>query len=134
MKNKKQIKSNKGYMTIEASIILPTILLAIMMIIICLIFVYERSVVASSEYVALYTIPLKNIRNDSVMSYLSGKDYEEGLAYGSCSVDTDYSRHMAKCEGTLNFYTDSEIAGRREIDVCVDRLRRWQLYGDLADE
>ena len=134
MKNKKQINSDKGYMTIEASIILPTILMAIMMIIVCLIFVYERSVVASSEYEALYTIPLKNIRDDSVVSYLGGRDYQEGLAYGSCSVDTDYSRHMAKCEGILYLYTDSEIDSRREIDVCVERLRRWQLYGDIADQ
>ena len=125
---------NKGYMTIEASIIVPVILLAIMMIIVCLIFVYERSVASSSEFEALYTIPIKNIRNDNVTDYLSGRNYDEGLAYGSCDVDASYSWHMAKCDGTLHLYSDSEICGRREIDQCVERLRRWQLYGDIADK
>lgn len=134
MKNDSLINSNKGYMTIEASIIVPTILIAIMTIIVCLIFVYERSVVASSEYEALYTIPVKNIRDDSVTAYLSGRNYEEGLAYGNCSINTEYSWHMAKCEGVLHIYSDSEIDGRREIDQCVERLRRWQLYDDLADQ
>ncbi|MBO4591864.1 MAG: hypothetical protein J5684_04815 [Eubacterium sp.] len=134
MKDKKRKNTNKGYMTLEASLIVPMVLCAIFMILFCLIFVYERGVVLSSENEALYTIPVKSIRDDSVTSYLSGRNYEEGITYGSCDVNVDYVSHKAKCEGMIHLYGDSGISSKREIDVCVDRLRRWQLYDDIAEK
>ncbi|MBR6403156.1 MAG: hypothetical protein IKS48_07200 [Eubacterium sp.] len=134
MKDKKQKNTNRGYMTLEASLIVPMVLSAIFMTLFCLIFVYERGIILSSENEALYTIPLKDIRNDSVTAYLSGRDYEEGMAYGSCNVNVDYTGHKAGCEGMIHLYSDSDISSKREIDVCVDRLRRWQLYDDIAEK
>ena len=29
---------------------------------------------------------------------------------------------------------EMEVVAKKEYGVCTDRLRRWQLYGDLADK
>ena len=57
--------NNKGYMTIEASFIVPIVLFGIFFTIMGLMLSYERGYIIAEENVALYEIPLTNIRNDS---------------------------------------------------------------------
>jgi hypothetical protein len=126
--------SDKGYMTIEASVIVPVILFATMLMIIGLVLTYEKARLLSIEYKALYTIPLDDIRSDSVDGYIGGKNYNDGIAYGNVSVDTSYAGHRAKCDGTVELYGTVSANGDHEIDVLSDRLRRWQLYDSLAEK
>ena len=129
-----KVNTNKGYMTIEASVIVPVILLATMLMIVGLVLTYEKARLLSNEYKALYTIPLDDIRGDNVQGYLGGKNYSDGIAYGSSSADVSYEGHRAKCDGTVELLGTVSADGDHEIDVLSDRLRRWQLYDSLAEK
>ena len=128
-----RINSNKGYMTIEASVLVPVILVGAMLMIMGLILTYEKAKLMSTEYKALYSIPVDDIRSDSVAGYLSGKNYNEGIAYGSTSVNVSYAGHRARCDGMVVLNGTVTACGDHEIDVLSDRLRRWQLYDSLAE-
>ena len=126
------MKNNKGFMTIEASVIVPTVLICVFIVILGFIFVYERAYVLSEEYETIYTIPLKNVRENTVAEHLNSKDYTGPIIYGSIIAEGEYGKHMAGYDGSISIMGVRKITSKREIDVCVDRLRRWQLYDDLA--
>lgn len=128
------MENNKGFMTIEASVIVPTILICAFFIILGLLFTYERANILSNEYRVLYSIPIKNIRDKTVEHYINGKDYTYAVIYGNADVNGEYVKHKASCTGSLDIYGKRNISTKREIDVCVDRLRRWQLYDDIREE
>lgn len=125
---------NKGYMTIEASVVVPVILFGVFATILGLMLAYERGYAKASEYERLYTIPLNNIRNESVEEYLGGIDAEKGIVVGALGISSGYSGHKASFEGKLKVIKDVEVSCSREIDVREDRLRRWQLYDDTFEE
>ena len=126
--------NNKGFMTVEASVIVPVILFGVFVCLFGLILICEKGHVLGNEYEALYTIPFNNIRNNSVNEYLSGKSYVGGVVLGEADVESSYSWHKAKCQGEVRLYGDSEVNAAREIDVLVERLRRWQFYDDIAED
>ena len=130
----RSLEMNKGYMTVEASIVVPVVLFGVFMCLFGLMLIYEKGYGLGNEYEALYTIPFSHIRDNSVDAYLSNKNYTYGVVLGEASVETGYSWHKAKCQGVLKLYGDSEINADREIDVLVERLRRWQFYDDIAED
>ncbi len=131
---KKYIEKNAGFMTIEASVIIPVILLAVMVVLSGLIIIYEQGTLYAEETEALYTIPLGSIRDENVEEHLGNISYGEGLEFGSIDVSAGYCRHKAKCEGKIEYMDSFEISSTRELDVLVDRLRRWQLYDDISEK
>ena len=126
--------NNKGFMTVEASVVVPVILIGVFVCLFGLILIYEKGYVLSNEYEALYTIPFNDIRNGSVEGYLSGQNYTGGVVLGEANVESGYNWHKAKCQGIVSLYGDSEVKAAREIDVLVERLRRWQFYDDIAKD
>ena len=128
------VLNNKGYMTIEASFIIPLILMGIFMCLFGLILVYEKGVIYSSQYAAVYSVPINNIRNDSIEAYLDSKDYSKGVLFGSLTVDTYYSSHKAGCDGQLSLYGTHQLSSIHEVDARTERLRRWQFYGDTYEK
>ena len=129
-----KIFNSKGYMSIEASVLVPVVLIGIFVCLFGLILIYERGYIANAEYEALYTIPLVSIRNKEVEGYLESKDYTAGVVLGSADVEVSATSNKASCEGNMRLFGNSEINGFREIDVRVDRLRRWQFYGDTYEK
>lgn len=126
--------NNRGMMTVEASVIVPVVLFGVFICLFGLMLIYEKGYVLGNEYAALYTIPFKDIRNGSVEEYLSGQDYIGGVVLGEANVESGYSWHKARCQGVVSLYGDSEVKAAREIDVLVERLRRWQFYDDIAED
>ena len=131
---KRGVMNNRGVMTIEASVIVPVVLFGVFICLFGLMLIYEKGYVQSCEYVALYTIPFNDIRNGSVEEYLSGQNYTGGVVLGEANVETNYNWHKAKCQGVISLKGDSEVKAAREIDVLVERLRRWQFYDDIKKD
>ena len=125
---------DKGYLTIEASVIVPVVLFGVFICLFGLVFIYEKGYVQSSIYEALYTIPLNNIRKDDVVSYLDSEDYSGGIVWGTSKVESKYIFKKAECDGTVDLYGSSSVDGVREVDCLVERLRRWQFYDGFAEE
>ena len=134
MRGKGALMNNRGYMTIEASVIIPVVLFGIFATILGLMLAYERGHIKASENERLYTVPLEYIRNENVEEYLNAADYEKGIVCGSAAVSCGYSGHKATAEGVLRVIDENEVNSGREIGVCTDRLRRWQLYDDTFEE
>ncbi|MEE3399232.1 MAG: hypothetical protein VZR64_07180 [Eubacterium sp.] len=128
------IEDRKGFMTIEASVVVPVVIIGIFVCLLGLILVYERGYILSEERRALYTIPLVNIRNKEVEAYLNSQDYTKAVVLGSAEVDGSSSSNKATCEGSLHLFGSSEVDAEREIDVRMERLRRWQFYGDTYEK
>ena len=128
------VLNNKGYMTIEASFIIPLVLMGIFMCLFGLILVYEKGVIYSRQYAAVYSVPINNIRNDSIEAYLDSKEYSKGVLFGTLTVDTYYSSYKAGCNGQLNLYGVSQINNIHEVDARTERLRRWQFYDDIINQ
>ena len=126
--------NNKGFMTIEASVVVPVVLFGVFTCIFGLIHAYERGYTMTGEYEALYEIPFNDVRNETSAGFLSGREYDKGIINGSLSVSCGYAGDKATCDGDLELFGNTKIKGEREIDVCVDRLRRWQLYDDIVQE
>ncbi len=130
----KEINNSKGYMTIEASFIIPVVIIGVFVCLLGLILVYERGYILSKETRALYTIPLVDIRNKEVEGYLNSQDYTGAVVLGSAEVEGSASSSKASCDGSIHLFGSSDIDSSREIDVRVDRLRRWQFYGDTYEK
>lgn len=123
-----------GYMTIEASFVIAVIITAIFVVIMGFIFTYERSYLISKEYKGLYSIPINNIRNNKVENYLESIDFKSPTMYGEVNLKGAYRNKKAEYKGELDLNSHTNMSVSREIDVCVDRLRRWQMYDDIAEE
>lgn len=128
------MNTNKGYMIIEASVVIPIVLIAIFVTLAGLIICFEKSVIKVEEVETLYQIPLGNIRDDTVYNYLAAKTYGENIEYGSVNASGNYSRHKAAISGKLSYIKLFGVSSEREIDLRVDRLRRWQLYDDISEK
>lgn len=127
-------RDSKGYMTIEASFIVPIILFGCYFIIMGLMLVYERGYIISREYEEIFELPLYVVRDETVGEHLSDQTYDAGVVVGAAEVSGSYSSHRATCTGVLHIYGETGIDATREIDICSDRLRRWQLYDDIAEK
>ena len=128
------MNKDKGYMTIEASIVIPVVLIGIFISLAGLIIMFEKSVIKAQEVETLYQIPLGYIRDDIVGGYLEEKNYGDSLEYGETSSSGNYSHHKACASGELEYIKRFKVSSEREIDLCVDRLRRWQFYDDISEE
>ncbi|MBO4863700.1 MAG: hypothetical protein J5517_05015 [Eubacterium sp.] len=126
--------NNKGYMSIEASFVIPILLLGILVVLAGLIIMFEKSVISVEEVESIYSIPLENIRDDRVKDYLCSKSPGERIEYGQVETSSDYVLHKASYDGTLDYFKSFGISFKREIDVCTDRMRRWQLYDDIGEK
>ena len=125
---------NKGYMTIEASVVIPVVLIGVFISLAGLIIMFEKSVIKAQEVETLYQMPLGCIRDDIVDDYLAEKNYGDTLEYGETSSSGNYAHHKACASGELDYIKSFKVNSRREIDLCVDRLRRWQFYDDISEE
>ena len=128
------VNKDKGYMTIEASVVIPVVLIGVFITLAGLIIMFEKSVIKAQEVETLYQIPLGYIRDDIVGSYLEEKSYGDTLEYGETSSSGNYSHHNASASGELEYIKRFKVDSEREIDLCVDRLRRWQFYDDISEE
>ena len=127
-------------MTVEASILIPVILFIAAGAILLLLAEGKREVMRGEMYTALYTLPIAEEKDHSPGEALAGRAAEilqdtsaaelEAFAMGDGMTMTGNVRYfgIGKYEGRLPVFTG------RERDCLESRLRRWQFYGDLAED
>lgn|GEM_PF-228907 len=126
--------ADSGYMTVEMSLILPFILSVVFGFIFVFIGLYERELLRSDIYTRVYTIPYLSIRNDTVSDYVESAPFGYRYSYGDVSVRSTGTEATAGCKGSVSFYGTYSVTASHEVVSCSDRLRRWQLYGNITDE
>lgn len=100
------IINNRGSMTVETTLVIPIVLFAIYLVI--LLFVTFTS--SGQDYGRCYSM-IYSYNNRSAQNEFMIKEQKN-------SIIIDYNE---------NHYETEE-------NVCTDRLRRWQLYGDVLSE
>lgn len=112
---------NRGSATIELCFVMPVIICVVM----ALIFLFLDSVrdadIQSENYSALYTYRGQSAGQKSSVILNGGELY--GASEGT--LTWDFGTYM---------YTPGQIRYCTEYEVCTDRLRRWQFYGDVLRE
>ena len=125
--------------------IVPIILLIITAVILLFVAIGRREALRGDMYIALYTLGIADEKDRSPADTLSGK--AEYLAGKSTAV-TASSRVIGDelimtgtvrfADGKLpaaiaRFRQDMPVIVMRERDLCSERLRRWQFYGNLTE-
>ena len=126
---------NSGFMTLEASVVIPVIIFIAVSIIFMFIHLYERELLRSDMYERAYSVPYENSKTDAgilqhIKGYQPGDKYLFGKASNSASCfwgQIDYS-------GSIEFKVKDNFNINHEVGKVTERLRRWQLYDDLAEE
>ena len=131
--------SNRGMMTLEASIIIPVILFIAAGIILLFIAQGRREVLRGEMIRALYTIPVIKELDENPKDEVAARaaDILEGTT--TAGLVPASSGKKLRLEGSVQFAGIGSYEGtlpaiaERERDLCSKRLRRWQFYGDLAE-
>ncbi len=136
---------DRGMMTLEATVIVPIILMIIMAAILLFLTIGRREALRGEMYVDLYTLEIADEKDGSPADTLSGK--ADRLTSGSAAV-TASSRVIGDeliMTGTVRyldgkvpaavarFRQEMPVITMRERDLCSERLRRWQFYGNLTE-
>ncbi len=133
-------KNNKGSAVIELCFIMPMLLGIIVLCVFIFIDSINDSSIRSEVYTTLYTYNLDadaedkkteciiNINNQLVgvfsVSDIDICDDEGKICLG---IENDYVSG-----GVVHQYLVGDKNYEVEYDLCTDRLRRWQLYGDIV--
>lgn len=127
-------KNNHGVIVVETSIIMPLILGVIFIAIFGFVYVYNVETARSELYSALYTIPPESIGNTGNDTTGSEDEIREDLIQCDPQIVPIYMDGNIIWACNLDLYDQSVILVKTEYGLCTDRLRRWQLYGDFAEE
>lgn len=126
------LKTNKGYMTVEASFIVPLIMTITVVMMLALVFMYEKEYLRAGLYVDIYTIPYDE--QESPGGYLNQSQPEDFCLFGEAGKTALVSGNTIEEIGVVNFKGSEGIHAMRGRDKCADRLRRWQLYDAIKEE
>lgn len=126
MKNQIKNKTNQGSTTLEMCFIMPIIITIVFMIIMLFLACTDDGIVQGTIYANMYkycrdeeeSVIKQNIQNEiKTASVLDNK------------IDVS----VKKSHGKLTVYADGKEYST-EIDKCTNRLRRWQMYGNIISD
>lgn len=121
---KLNFNSNKGSATVELCFVLPVVLWICVNIIFLFLDVIGDGRTQGDGYTAIYTYTDDQMR-------LEGKFHHKVVVVDHSLLCQSRQNSGA---GTGYFYEGSSTAYKTEYDLCTERLRRWQLYGDVLRE
>ncbi len=125
---------DKGFLTVEITIIMPLILLVIFLVIWLFMFLLEKEKLRCDEYREIYSIPWGVLREKKEEEYINGMDFGVGHPYGKVDVKIWLYNDSFSIEGKVSLKYKSENAVIRDVGSVSDRLRRWQFYGNIASK
>ena len=131
---KRCMSSNKGVISIEASLVMFIVIIMVFVCIYGMMYVMNCETLRSYMYERIYTAPLIK-----TSEYISEGVKENGLGELMMWCD-DYSMNGLAGDdgiammGRIDMRGITEIGCSTELGLCTDRLRRWQMYDDIAEE
>lgn len=137
---RKKAGGNAGALSVEASLLLPLIILMIFSMIVGLIFTYEKEHLRAGMVTAVYTVPWQNVRQDTVAEYLNAQDFTGGNIYGETAGEGSCEEKTASVSGRIGMKmipgdaAETQIHVERDIPVPSEKLRRWKILDDFAEE
>lgn len=111
--------NNKGSSVVELSLVMPIVLGVVVMVLILFTDTISDGLIQQDGYSVIYT-------------------YQEKERVWNNPVETGSSENLKQAhtnisEGKYQFEKDGHVF-ITEVDVCSNRLRRWQVYGNIVWE
>ena len=126
---------DKGYMTVEASIVVPVILFIAISLIMMFLYLYERDYLRSEIYQRAYSVPYHNSKSDGgIMEYLNGFSPEDVYMFGNIDNSALSLMGQISFRGSVDYKVKGDFYIKHEVGKVTERLRRWQLYESIAEE
>jgi len=127
-------KHNQGSITIEMCFVIPIVLGIVIMLIMLIIKGANEGAALGGSQIAVYQYSdwwlveedgnqLEQLKDVGILEQINGY----------MDIGEDYVSVTAKSQREGN-YTIATLSCTREINLCTNRLRRWQLYGDVLWE
>ena len=136
----KKTKRNVGSATVETVLVMPVILVVLVMVIYLIFDCINDSAVRADLYTELYSysergmsMPQKNADNPVDRTYVGEGENREIWGRDGQGIYVSVKGGKAHANGTYSYVSDS-VTYKTEYKKCEDRLRRWQLYGDILWE
>ena len=114
---------NSGFVSVEAAFVGSILIIITMFSVYAMVYILNTASLRDYMYQKVYSVPL--VQKDSYIKYYSDKDNLAGVIMW-CD---DY-----KMAGMLDMKGITRMICRTENGLCTDRLRRWQLYDDIAED
>ncbi|GEM_PF-3383034 len=130
-------RNNRGFMTIEACVIVPVLVSASFFILLILLQFFRRNAIQQAALQQIYLITLRAEEEKS-----SGEQIAERLSAdgafadelpGESGLKAEDEALRVKVTGELELISEDTVMVTREVRCCTGRLRRWQLYGDITE-
>ena len=137
---KKWTQDHRGMMTVEASILLPAILFILAVAILLLLAEGKREALRGEMYTSLYTLPIAEEMDHSPGEELTERASEITQGKGHLDVEAFTMGDIMTMTGSVRYFGIGKYEGKlsvhtgRERDCLESRLRRWQFYGDIAED
>lgn len=132
--SKMLLKNNRGVIIVETSLIMPLILGIIFLVIYGLVYVMNVETVRCGMYSAIYTIPIGTMEEEAVYINDMEQEIEESLIWCEPQVIPLYMDGNVCCACSFDMNGRTMVYAKTEYSLCTSRLRRWQLYGNLAEK
>ena len=139
---KKSVNGNEGTAVVEATFIIPVVVFIVVAVIFLFLDVINDAVIQGNVYYELYTISnaddlntfkgeLEQKIENEIIGVGNKPNICPGLSSGNLFCEINAKEGLG---GKIYRYQGKKINFKREYDKCTDRLRRWQLYGDILWE
>lgn len=123
--------SNKGSVVLEMCFVIPVVVMIIFMVISLYVIGLSDCIIMGEAYTTLYSYcsdfepeEEKEILEEKFREELMNSNFVQGISIYSDSGSIKISVNKEKGKGETTVFS-------REFDVCTERLRRWQMYGDV---
>ncbi|MBQ9232755.1 MAG: hypothetical protein IJ167_01790 [Lachnospiraceae bacterium] len=132
--------NNSGSTIIEVSLIMPIVIAIIVSVIFIFMDVINDAIIQGNGYCGIYLISVGD-SEESIENTIYSKINEEIVGVGNVpylsleSVDGEIAVYIyINKNGDTYTYQGENVCYKREFNKCTQRLRRWQLYGDVLWE
>ena len=141
----KAIQKNRGFMTVEVTVIIPILLLIITAVILLYLTIGKREVLRGEMYQSLYTLGVAQEKDGSPADALQAKASRLDRGASGTRASATVIGDQLVMTGSVRFLEqkvpmkmsrfrkDLSVVAGRERDQCSERLRRWQFYGDITE-
>ncbi|MBQ6229547.1 MAG: hypothetical protein IJJ74_00315 [Eubacterium sp.] len=127
-------KNNSGVISIEASVVMFITMVMIVFCIFGMMYVMNCETIRAFMYEKIYTAPLIKSKEYLSKSAKSG-DIDDFLLWcEDYGMDAITGTDNISMIGHIDMKGTTYIGCSTEFGLCTDRLRRWQLYDDIAED
>ena len=127
-------EKNRGVISVEASVVMFFVMMIVLLCIYGMMYVLNCETLRSYMYETIYTAPLIETSR-----YISESASDSGLDEILVWCDEHSLTGMAGSDdiimlGKIDMMGVSGVGCSTEFGVCTGRLRRWQMYDDIAED